>query len=207
MKRAVIARLLHLANSSPPAVGRTEFYALKERLCRRYGRMEGYDLQHIVKSCWDCDGRKGCWRCGGSGVYSQVWVYLERWRIGGYVFHKPIIRHYTKPETLGSVTFNGYVQHADYGWRSREAMLWLAFFYDRNLWLTLLRGSSPGRWVWMPMLVVNRIVFKLSLFLTNSGNRKCIHCGKRIYRFFTNSIHFTCKACDRRERTVEDLPF
>ena len=53
----MIGRLLHIANSYPEAVDKKRFYAMKDRILRRYGRRDGFDIQHVAgKKCWSCDG-------------------------------------------------------------------------------------------------------------------------------------------------------
>ena len=47
--------LLQRANAKPPAMTREAFFAMKDRLLRRYGQAVGTDLQHIALKCWSCD--------------------------------------------------------------------------------------------------------------------------------------------------------
>ena len=70
------------------------FYELKNQILSKYGHEADYDLQHIVKRCYSCDGkgnheRGQCWNCD-KGVYSRKDVLLKRYIINGALFHKPI---------------------------------------------------------------------------------------------------------------------
>lgn len=89
-----LAVVLRHANTAPPSgeIQRLAFYAMKQRICEQYGERDGDDFQHIKKDCWGyrnnpCD--QHCDRCGGSGVYSEKFVVLSRWKIGGLIFHRP----------------------------------------------------------------------------------------------------------------------
>ena len=109
MFQNALGRILHIANSDPPSRYRREFYAVKDRVLKRFGLPECNDLQHIIKPCWRCDGTgtfRGydngirwvnfdpfkCRKCGGSGVYDEFWVALEGWSLGRYRFHRPRYR-------------------------------------------------------------------------------------------------------------------
>ncbi len=91
-----LAVVLHHANSQPPSAAKQEFYELKQAILERYGWRDGDDWQHIFKPCWGhhyygCGD--DCEKCGGTGVYSRVYVHLERWRLGTrHVFHRPVKR-------------------------------------------------------------------------------------------------------------------
>ena len=89
MYQRLLARLLHVANSSPP-FDRQSFYAVKDRLLRRHGQVVGQDVQHLRRECWGdgsgkCDPH--CLRCYGTGVYTERWVHLSRWQWLTYTFH------------------------------------------------------------------------------------------------------------------------
>lgn len=104
--------MLHRANKFR---GGPEFYAVKDRVLRRWGVLVGHDLQLFAGSpCWDCDSRDAetgdwqarmlkiegwspedhdCERCGCTGWYRLPrYVVLERWVFGGHVFHRPLAR-------------------------------------------------------------------------------------------------------------------
>jgi hypothetical protein len=146
----VVVWLLHLANSCPPPGLRREFYALKDRLLAR-GNHVGWDWQHIVDECWDCDGRGwGCARCCNTGVWRERWVALERIRLGAYIFHKPWRSTPIKPSA--PVTIEGRIVHASGNGRAaREAGLWLALLFDRRLFVALLRNGRLVRPGWYPL--------------------------------------------------------
>lgn len=90
-----LAVVLRHANTQPPPgeLAREAFYRMKQVICEQYGSLDGYDVQRIAHKCW---GRPGygcdddCDRCGGSGIYQERRYLLQRWRLGGLVFHRPI---------------------------------------------------------------------------------------------------------------------
>lgn len=108
-----LAIVLKHANSSPPSgdLERKAFYELKSAICAQYGDPDGEDIQHIVKPCWGygymgCDD--DCSKCGGSSIYSEKWVILQRWKIGGQVFHKPLR---TVVGSFAPATIKGLIKH------------------------------------------------------------------------------------------------
>lgn len=165
--RRLLARLLHLANSDPHYYHRAEFYALKERLLRRYGRLTGYAIQSFPgQVCFRCNGSgedpwdygdddqaEPCDRCGGDGWWKRpVWVTLECWDLAGYPFHRPAGRVYERPEILDRPTraareIQGHIEHRRYSYYlSREAFYWLALVYDRPLfWASWGHTAHLGR--------------------------------------------------------------
>lgn len=88
--KIILAYLLHWANSAPPRHRglRVVFYRAKDIILARYGKEDGFDLQVIEHTCWDCDG-DGCDRCNGTGVYRTVYVKLAVTRFGPFKFHSP----------------------------------------------------------------------------------------------------------------------
>jgi hypothetical protein len=106
-----LATVLHHANCSPPPHCREDFYKLKQAICEKFGVREHDDLQRIVDKCWgyrytECG--PDCEKCGGSGIYSQVIVRLERWRLAYRVFHKPIGR---VSAPIEPITIEGRIRH------------------------------------------------------------------------------------------------
>lgn len=192
----MIAKLLHICNSNPHCFGdKEDFYALKSRLLDRYGTPDGYDVQHIPgKPCWSCEGTGGlyepcgCYKCGGSGWFKHpVWVTLRRYRMGRYVFHTPDGRSYEKPEP-DVTNIEGYVQHANYDWRTLErAALVLALLFERRFFWRLLKD----RWerLWIVRLLT----------------RRCIDCKRRTWSVRT----WRCRSCEVMREIVgqPDLPF
>src|SRR5581483_4549786 len=83
-----------LANAAHYDLKQT-FYAFKKRFLARHGEREGYDLQHIRQVCHSCGGSGryfdlgDCRRCDGTGTYAWKEIWLERWILGGRLFHIP----------------------------------------------------------------------------------------------------------------------
>lgn len=126
LARLIVLPLLDAANDSPPVLARREFYALKERLLRRYATPDGIDVQHIKDECYECSGREkpGCYRCV-NGVYRERFVALNRWRWGKHSFHT-FKERLSSPPTLP--TIHGFVRHGKRlpGHWPTEAFYWLA---------------------------------------------------------------------------------
>lgn len=148
----VLGWMLNQANANV----RDGFYVLKAKVLSRYGTHAGDVIQHIKKMCHACDGtgiwtdhgyREGrpCYRCQ-AGVYSEFWVLLERWSMGGYSFLNPIDRRradekaYLHPELSGRwhvayqmEIINGKITHESSGRLGDECFYWLALMFDRTL--------------------------------------------------------------------------
>ena len=207
IRQRLVATLLHYANAGQPAY-RAEFYALKERLLRKYGRFCGHDLQEIKKECygehtglyeWDgCKGAK-CRRCRGTGIFDIRWVRLERWEWCGYSFHRPV-DDTRVPPAIGTVKIFGRIEHPDYGLKSSEAVLWLYLLCaEFRLFARSLRASRYASPRWWPLLRLQALVFELAM---RFGWRRC-WCG----RWFPTwgSGWQICKKCRHQEPC--EIPF
>lgn len=150
--KQLLGLVLHVANTSPPILGRSEFYKLKTQLLQRHGRLVAHDWQHIVKPCWGPDergcGEKGCYRCRRRmykpGVWMEFYVWLERWQLGGYEFHVPRERVYQyEGKELDPRPYNvieGYINHDRYpNYLSKECALWLFLIF----WPSVFREVFP----------------------------------------------------------------
>jgi hypothetical protein len=96
---------------------RERFYALKKEILLAHAHQQGFDIQHLVKRCWNCGGTgtvqydddlERCCRCDGTGIYQERWVLLGRYSLAGHVFHCPagyIPDPGTKP------TIEGLIEH------------------------------------------------------------------------------------------------
>ena len=146
-----LAILLHYANARPP-YRRVEFYALKDRLLRRFARQAGTHWQCIRKKCWGPYGLDGgiygrigcqgaeCPNCDGKGIYLERWIQLEVWQWGSYTFHHPI-ESYGWPDPHPEMPdIFGYIRHVGVSYeRSKKARLLLYLLSGawRLLWLEL----------------------------------------------------------------------
>lgn len=162
-----LGRLLHIANSAPPSgkVRKERFYAMKQKILKRFGAEDGHDIQHISgKECWNCDGigwwdeYDECYKCDGTGWFKHpVWVVLKRWKLGGYKFHEPIKRHYSEPEAelRDRPVIEGYIEHVSYKWNEIErARFILCLLFDwKTLWINtenwLIRKVFQRRNQWV----------------------------------------------------------
>ena len=142
--QTLLSWLLHHANRQYRS---PEFYAIKNRLLKKYGKHICYDVQFI-------EGKK-CHSCGGTGIYSKhydnygfvsgvnycyncfngwykrpVWNILARLQFGNYTFHQPYQRSYTKPDN-GIKVIEGYIEHNHSKYGEFAAGI-LFLIYDRK---------------------------------------------------------------------------
>lgn len=210
MKR-IIARLLHLANARPPFMCRERFYSLKDRLLKRWGTREGYDLQRIDYACWGygdagCTGMT-CTKCGGTGIYDVRKTYLDRWTFGGFPFHTisdAQYRQHVEPPTI-----TGRIKHTDYGRWSDEAALWLFLIFDRQSFWKLMTACKPYAWQWLPLSFLQRnIGWPLGRLMGRLESRRC-HCGRRYRIWFASLGWCVCPRCrtPKPVPTCDDIPF
>lgn len=153
LRRAVLARLMRLANSNPC---RIRWYPLKDKLCYHFGQADGYDVQEIQAECWHCvkgicaDGNE-CWSCN-DGVHHITRTALLRYVIEGHIFHRPLARIDSKEEfielsreaetvILRRITHRPVSEAA-----SREALLWiyLIMWGEGRSWQHLWQELSGG---------------------------------------------------------------
>ena len=163
MKARIIGLLLHVANSSPPLLGREQFYAIKVRLLERYGRFVRNERQHIRKECWDCES--GCYKCNrygvGGGVWDEFWVRLELWELGGYRFHTPRERTRVRPaDWYDGSAIEGYIEHRRFKYYLPfECALWLFLIYDRPTFWGVFGYSAQCSWKLTPLVWANTLYF------------------------------------------------
>lgn len=211
VKRIVPSRMLawlcHLANAGRPS--RT-FYELKDQLLRQFATFCGHDIQEITKPCWgDQRDAYGDWhgcgplcrRCGGTGIFDQRWVRLQRWLWQQYVFHIPDGDTRKRPD---SVQIVGRVEHPDYGLASREAELWLYL-------LTLQLGrfwhvASTSCYAYPKYFPLCRLQRLLMWMRMTFSTRRC-WCGRRFVTW--GSGWQICRPCRRRTEShhTDELPF
>lgn len=217
MIQRVLARLLWLANGSPPHTGRDRFYAMKRGLLERYATKDGVDIQHVRKICYGCDGTgfyedtgRDCRRCWGTGTWAEFWVELQRWEWCGYRFHTPGPKLYRKPETTAA-NITGYIEHRPRPGRwPDEAALWLALIYDRGLWWKLVTSCWHHGWTWCPMVNLRWLLTTITHEVGRARGGHCTRCGRWFTRLFDRrGHHFWCHACRRAPASVfdEDIPF
>lgn len=200
----LIAWLLHRANARPPLTYRSEFYALKDRLLHRYGRRVGDDLQHIVKRCWNGP----CWRCDDTGIYDQFWVRLERWQLGGRLFHRPLERQ--RLAVPGPATITGFIRHQDYGALSAECALWLGLLFDRGLFWRVLASSCQSGLTWLPLVTLQQLVSRVRRHLREWSPRRCDDCGRLFLPIGRRRHAYVCRRCAHvcaARHALEEIPF
>jgi len=176
MRKRILAKLLHYANSCPSDGDR--FYELKKRLLLKYGTYKGDTLQKIEKPCWGewdymwheyggCEGEQ-CTRCCGTGVFQTIYHRLMKFEFCGFHFFIPEGSTSIPPEDPESVTITGRIEHQDYGLWSSEAELWLYLLAGEwRQFFGQFRGSfyvNPGCY---PLLRTQKILAKVYNFFRN----------------------------------------
>lgn len=144
----ILSAVLGRGNVIPPVAERERrvFFAIKRHILSLYGeKQEKIVVQRIRRECFGCDGSgrwkswdgpsETCLRCGGSGLYSEIFVHHEQWRLGPRTFLNPIARkcaHLGDVDIEGTVRWGGNPRHCDL---CRQTLLWLfapAEFWRQN---------------------------------------------------------------------------
>lgn len=165
-----LADQLHHANAGSNA---PQFYAIKDRVLRRWGTLVGHDLQLFSgRACWTCRSRDeatGAWlphmhklhgwtpedhdcrSCGSCGWYRwPAYVVLERWVFGGYVFHRPLARpqpYRDGPlEVANRLVIHGRIPKLGHGKLTDRAEMLLYLLFDpRHWWRVWWSWHNPLR--------------------------------------------------------------
>jgi len=151
----ILPFLLHHANRETKDVS---YYAIKDKILKKYGVTVGHDVQHLPgKRCNACGGTgqhakysnyppykiydyADCYHCMAGWYRYPQWVCLAKVQFGKYIFHKPLRRRsrinnpFVK-EKMGfdvsvSPVIDGYISHRS-SWFGPYALGILYFFYNR----------------------------------------------------------------------------
>jgi hypothetical protein len=165
--KQLIGLFLHVANTSPSDVSQRQFYALKDELLKRFGTPDGFDIQHIVRTCYSCDGTgihmgyygaESCFRCN-DGIYDEALVKLLRFKLGSYTFHIPDGRIESGVLPFPP-TIEGYVRHQQYrGYLAAECFYWLALFFKPSLFKATFGHCGHVSRKWTPMVILATWLF------------------------------------------------
>lgn len=186
--RNIVGWFLYNANALPASyLQRTEFYALKDRILRRFGNCDSNQMnlftgeyepviqyQHFpAKECWHCTGynsawnsyrcdvcndRENCCRCDGTGIYlPECWVELITYRLGRYQFHKPRHRVYENP---GRTDIEGKIYHGMRPYElPQECYFWLLLFFWPGQFCRSIGYYADYTFRWnRPMVMLSTIV-------------------------------------------------
>ena len=195
LRERLLSWLLWHANTDPPC--RERFYArIKDHILLRYGRAAEprFEWQEIVHECWSCEGtgglyeRGGCYKCGGSGVYSRRFIPLYRWRIADRVFHRPGDAVNALVEGV-PVAIKGRIHHkpSRHAWK---AAFVLGLLFDRDYAWEILRVRRPFVWL-------RSLSYRLSA--------RCIVCDRRLILSRDSDLYYCSSAC--AQAAFDDLPF
>jgi hypothetical protein len=176
---SILSWLLHYANRK---YHDEEFYAIKNRLLKKYGKHICYDVQFIEgKSCYTCDGtgiyigyrwssihwgklvtyKETCNSCYQGWYKRPVWNILARLQFGKYTFHQPFQRSYTKPDN-GIPVIDGYIDHKS-SKHSDFAATILFLLYEKSYLKRWYKSAGWGWYVywWRPSNWPNNFVYMI----------------------------------------------
>jgi ribosomal protein S27AE len=190
--KTFLGYLLHLANRSVSIISREGFYNLKVKLLKRYGTFDSIEMQHVKKECYSCKNGvfiskwkepDTCWACCGTGIYTEFYTRLEKYKLGNYYFHTPTAKalkydkvegkfyfsscvHQYKPiEADKAVLIEGLIEHTKPNYNlAREATLWLYLFFDFKLFKKEIRSVQCLRGVRTPLVLLGNIIFRVRNF-------------------------------------------
>ena len=175
--------MLHYANRDIPFLGKEAFYEIKKEMLKKYGRPIGTDYQHIVKECYTCDASgiftsdyklpEPCWKCYGTGVFSETVIHLVKYRFGKHEFHIPYHRvQIFKKSDLPNVTFiEGYIRHKAPRFHiGLECSLWILMFYNFKVFKKCIRSSRRFN-IRTPLVALQATIFFFRHQLPSNINR------------------------------------
>jgi len=180
MLTKILSWLVFAANTNP-SIWKKEFYKIKDHILKKYGKLIGYDLQHINKECWTCNGtgkytpQQICYSCMGSGVYLEMWVILEVYQLRKYQFHRPVerfthkadywdyLKKHPEMENVFRQTIGDYIRH-DSNFYYLEALYWLFLIYKPALFLKAIGKTYHHQWRFTPMELLGRFLWNFREF-------------------------------------------
>lgn len=188
MKAFIISWLLHHANRKHKS---PEFYVIKNRILKKYGKHRCYDVQFIEgKKCYSCNGSglfwvyyRGeydtCWHCHNGWYKRPVWNVLSRVEFGKYSFHQPFARSYTKPEnSIGII--EGYIEHNKSNYSDFAGFVLFQIYDFKGYWKRLYQSVTGFRLMWW----LPRNWLRNSIYIQKYGLKKVIRILKdrrRVY--------------------------
>lgn len=155
MIRLILSYLLHYANRETKNI---HFYAIKDKILQKHGKHIGYDIQFIDgKKCYSCDGtgiyknyyhgmwhRDTCWNCWRGWFKRPTWNILQRIQFGKFVFHKPYLRVYEKPD-IETPIIEGYIDHNSTKWyQGPIALFILGVIYEKGYLKRFYKENGLG---------------------------------------------------------------
>lgn len=179
----MLGDLVYIVNSNDQI--KQAFYPTKDKILHKYGTPDGYDVQHLTKKCYKCNGTgykelEKCYSCN-NGIFDNVWCELKRYTLGGHLFHS-FSKRYTFPVTMnmryGSPypqdirTFiDGYIVHEETNYNQAvEIFYLLLLLFDVKRFFKLL-GDYSGRRNFYPLSFLSYVIkkteqtkYKISLY-------------------------------------------
>lgn len=179
LKEIILAWLLHNANTNPVFCYKKQFYEIKDTILRKHGINWGdYDLQHIQKECWTCNGTgifpypsniRTCLRCGGSGNYIDRWIKLNIWHFWKYEFHQPSDSEPLYGKTLEQIymdkklsprrIIDDYISHRAKKWDADCCLILFLLYNPKLFWRAFGRCGFSRK---TPIAILFSIGFKLN---------------------------------------------
>ena len=137
----ILGFLLKFPNSDTEhlPITKGEFYFVKQKLLKKYGKKICYDKQIIEKICNTCRGLgevgyRLCLHCD-NGVWKRIWVKLAVVKLGNNEFHYPKNKFsISEPKFKARKLIEGYINHdKSKKWSINLSLYALLLFFDRKL--------------------------------------------------------------------------
>lgn len=180
----ILSFLLHAANRNIKDEQKEvmdAFYLIKDSILKKYGKVLGYDIQHIRgKRCNSCGGTgrhakyshfgkiydyADCYHCWGGWYKLPLWICLHRIKFGKFIFHKPLKKHECvgnpfREKNMGFVVtespvIEGYIEHKNH-WFGEYAMLILFALYNWAIFKPLFDRKIYWKKVWWRNWIANK---------------------------------------------------
>lgn len=148
MIKYIIGWLLHISNTNLAYKFKKDFYKLKDKLVKKFGKKIGTDIQHIKEICYQCNGTgifesnwkppEPCWYCFNG--YHEYWTVLDKYKISKWTFHNPVEKLYIEPKTKNNI-IEGYITHRGKKYKlAMKSFIVLTILFDKKmLWNLILK--------------------------------------------------------------------
>lgn len=167
--RLIIVRVLGFLVHHANRLGSdSQFYSIKAKVLKEYGKPDGFDIQEIPgKPCDACDGSGHyhafrddageCSYCGGNGWYKDpFYCILERYILGKCTFHTPGKRRYLQTPSAEELAqaksrLGRYISHAEPTRYANYCKLLLFLLFNFNEFayrITPYSWRNPGHYTW-----------------------------------------------------------
>ncbi len=148
----IIGFLLKFPNSDTDhlPISQGEFYFVKQKILKKYGKKICYDKQIIEKICETCNGLgevryKPCPNCD-NGIWRRTWVKLVVVKLGNNEFHYPKNKFSKyEPEFRYRELIKGHIIHVkSKNWHINLSLYVLLIFFNWKLLRKMISFQLRG---------------------------------------------------------------